>query len=235
MPGAEGAARDPITGDFVFGTFADPGHIYVLGGFPAQTPPVVSLVSPTNGTVFSSPQYVGLTATASQPGGSVSRVDFYVDGNFVESSYNAPYAASPFLYVGPHQLYAVAYGISSSVATSAVVNVTVQALGLIVVVTEPQDSQSFRDCTVIPLRASVSGGIGSVTNLTFYRNGIALGRGTGAPFSLMMTNLGVGTNLITASAADDFGATGTSPALKVIVKLVPTEHRGDSGQRLQRL
>src|SRR5436190_2351919 len=47
---------------------------------PANSPPVVQLTSPTNNASFLAPPSITLSASASDPDGSVTNVDFYVDG-----------------------------------------------------------------------------------------------------------------------------------------------------------
>ena len=51
------------------------------GGGSTNTPPIVSLSSPTSGQTFPASSTMQLAATASDPGGAVSRVEFRVDGN----------------------------------------------------------------------------------------------------------------------------------------------------------
>lgn len=63
------------------------------GGGPAPNePPVVTLTAPTDGQGLNLACPVFLTADASDPDGSVDRVEFYVDGVLLGSDTTAPYA-----------------------------------------------------------------------------------------------------------------------------------------------
>jgi cellulose 1,4-beta-cellobiosidase len=94
------------------------------GTGPSNTPPIVSLTSPTSGASFPSGSTVQLTATASDPGGAVSRVEFRVDGNLVNSDTTSPYSFNVSgLASGPHTAQATAFDNGTpelSTATAAV-------------------------------------------------------------------------------------------------------------------
>ena len=63
------------------------------GGTPANQPPTVSLSLPTG--PFTAPADVPLTATASDPDGTISKVEFYRNGLLVNTDTTAPYALHP--------------------------------------------------------------------------------------------------------------------------------------------
>src|SRR5687768_16415466 len=67
-------ANDPPTAFMLNGVACN-------GGGTSNTPPIVSLSSPTSGQTFVAGSTVQLAASASDPGGLVSRVEFRVDGN----------------------------------------------------------------------------------------------------------------------------------------------------------
>lgn len=90
-------------------------------------PPVVSITSPTDGQVFSTPPgLVPVHATASDVDGTVAKVDFYVDGVFLAVSSNAPFNALLLTNApGPYVLTAVATDDRLATGTSAPVNITI--------------------------------------------------------------------------------------------------------------
>jgi cellulose 1,4-beta-cellobiosidase len=115
------------------GTFSganDPPTAFMLngvacnGGGNSNTPPIVSLSSPTSGQTFPANSTVQLTAAASDPGGLVSRVEFHVDGNLVNSDTTAPYSFNVTgLAAGSHTAQATAFDNGTpalSTATAAV-------------------------------------------------------------------------------------------------------------------
>lgn len=59
---------------------------------PANQPPTVSITSPADGAEFTAPADVTVTASASDPDGSVVRVEFYRNGSLVGSDTTAPYS-----------------------------------------------------------------------------------------------------------------------------------------------
>lgn len=94
------------------------------GGGGGNQAPVVSLTSPTAGSSFASGAAVPLAATASDPDGTVNRVEFLVDGALVGSDTSSPYTFSATgLAVGNHTAQARAFDNGNpalSTTTSAV-------------------------------------------------------------------------------------------------------------------
>jgi chitinase len=93
-------------------------------------PPVVSITSPTIGANFTCGASVQVTASASDPDGFVSRVEFLDNGVRISSDTTAPYSAtwvaSP---AGSHGLTARAIDDAGGSTTSSAVNVTVGSCG----------------------------------------------------------------------------------------------------------
>src|SRR5262249_55617817 len=106
----------------------------VSGMFGPNQPPLVNLDFPTNNTTFIQPSAITLTATASDPDGSVSQVEFLSGTNVLGTATNAPYR---FTWLGValtnYTLRARATDNLGAVATSSAVNVLVLPLDLTVV------------------------------------------------------------------------------------------------------
>src|SRR5207249_11417812 len=91
-------------------------------------PPTVTLTSPANGAVFvADSATIRVSANASDPDGSVSKVEFYLGAKLMTLT-NSPYAFT-WTKIGPgnYTLTAVATDNGGIVATSAPVNITVNA------------------------------------------------------------------------------------------------------------
>src|SRR5258706_513830 len=71
-------------------------------------PPTFAIVSPPNGASFAAPAPVPITATASDPDGSVTNVSFFDGSTFLGRTNNTPYPVTASLALGSHALTAVA-------------------------------------------------------------------------------------------------------------------------------
>lgn len=98
----------------------------VIFAIVVNSPPTVSIVSPANGSAFLFPATFSVISSASDPDGTVTNVQFLVNGsNFVSV------AEAPFFFVmsnavpGNYQFRAIATDNFGLTATSAVVNVDV--------------------------------------------------------------------------------------------------------------
>jgi hypothetical protein len=105
-------------------TTSTPSSITVTA---ANTPPTVSLTSPTDGAIFPWKPTITITATASDPGGAVTRVEFRDGTTVLGQDATAPYSltwrnVSP----GTHVLTARATDNAGAVTTTSAVTITVQ-------------------------------------------------------------------------------------------------------------
>jgi len=92
-------------------------------------PPVVSLTGPSNNASYGSNETVRLSATASDPDGSVSQVDFYAGDLLIGSVSSAPYSVDwSRMNPGVYSLTAVATDNKGISTTSSPVSVTIRAM-----------------------------------------------------------------------------------------------------------
>ncbi|WMJ67773.1 glycosyl hydrolase family 18 protein [Stenotrophomonas sp. 24(2023)] len=97
-------------------------------GSGVNQPPVVTLTSPANGATFSAGSTVTVSANASDPDGSVSKVEFFRNGASFAVATSAPYSASwANASAGSHTLRAVATDNNNATASTATVTITVNA------------------------------------------------------------------------------------------------------------
>lgn len=110
----------PGNGQFVVGDLNEYGRVYMSTagrgivmarriGASTNVPPVVSITSPSNGTTYLKGDNITFTASASDPDGTISLVEFY-DGNILLGSVtSAPYDYTwTNLPAGTHQITAYA-------------------------------------------------------------------------------------------------------------------------------
>ena len=89
-------------------------------------PPTVTLTSPAGGSVYPASANVPLEASASDPGGSVAKVDFYANGTLVGTDTTSPYAVTwPNVPVGTHTLTAEATDNLGSITVSSPISISV--------------------------------------------------------------------------------------------------------------
>ena len=69
-------------------------YLTIMKQVATGVPPSVSITAPAHGTNYTSPQPVTLTADASDSDGTVTQVEFFVNGNSVGVDNQAPYAVS---------------------------------------------------------------------------------------------------------------------------------------------
>jgi Glycosyl hydrolase family 48/Cellulose binding domain/Bacterial Ig domain len=62
------------------------------GGTQQNQPPTADITSPPNGATFTAPADIAVNATATDPDGTVSRVDFFINGNLAGSDSSSPYS-----------------------------------------------------------------------------------------------------------------------------------------------
>src|SRR5437764_593215 len=71
------------------------GVLNAYAAAPAKDqPPAITLTSPTNGGSFVAPATISLAATASDPDGTVVRVDFFQGTTLIGSSTTPPFTAT---------------------------------------------------------------------------------------------------------------------------------------------
>ena len=100
----------------------------VPSGGAANSPPTVSLTSPANGATFEAGSILTLAATASDPDGSVSRVDFLANGTQVGSDDAAPFTVQwGGVAAGSYTLTAVATDNLGATKTSTPITISVGA------------------------------------------------------------------------------------------------------------
>lgn len=102
-------------------------HVYLQVPPPNMTP-VVAIDSPETGTVFQpAPVDIPITASASDPDGSVSKVEFFANGNKIGEDTTAPYSC--LWSQAPKGIYSLTAKVTDNdgaTTTSAAVSITVK-------------------------------------------------------------------------------------------------------------
>jgi RHS repeat-associated protein len=197
-----------------------------------NSPPTVSITSPAGGAVFSAPASFSITATASDPDGTIAKVDFFeaclsgpgcVAGQIaLGTSTAAPYSVSVTnVAAGSHLYGATATDNSGARTQSAQVSVTVNALPT-ASITSPVAGAVFTAPASIAITANAADADGTVAKVDFYQGATLLGTSTAAPYSFAWTGVAAGSYSLTVVATDDRGGTTTSAAVAITVNALPT-------------
>ena len=92
----------------------------------ANQPPTVALTSPTNGSIFTAPATVTLSANASDTDGTISKVEFYNGTTLLNTDTASPYTfAWSNVAAGIYTVKAIAYDNSNASTSSATSTITI--------------------------------------------------------------------------------------------------------------
>jgi hypothetical protein len=179
-------------------------------------PPSITLTSPTNGSTFTLPTLITLSADASElNGGAIQSVGFFANDLFLGRVTNSPYSLVwSNAHQGTYALFARAVDSYGRSTLSAPVHVTVSELRPTVQLVSPTNGATFAPQTNITLLADASEEGGTVQAVSFYANGHSLGSVSNAPYSLVWSNVPAGFYFLLAVASDQASHHAySSPAL----------------------
>lgn len=194
-------------------------HTITIENAVNQAPEIV-ITSPTNGEVFSDPASVTISADASDPDGTVSRVEFFIDGTSVANISTAPYTYTSTFNVGSYDVQAVAYDDQLLATYTNILTFTVEEdINQLpsVSITNPSNGATLIEGQNITITADASDADGSVSMVEFFVNGTLLGGDLTAPYSILWNNLTVGNYDVFAIATDNENGVTTSTYVNVTV------------------
>jgi hypothetical protein len=186
----------------------------------ANKAPTVALTSPASGATYSAGASVAIAATASDPDGAITKVDFFRGGSaLIGTATSMPYEVVwPNVAAGTYSLTARAYDNRNGTATSAPVTIVVSNnLPPAVTLTSPAQGSFYAAGEPIPMAATATDPDGSITRIEFADGAAAIGSATSAPFAMTWTGATPGTHAIIARATDDRGGVGSSQSIDIMV------------------
>ncbi len=188
-------------------------EVFASGGVGNQ-PPMVSITSPNEGENFTAGDTINIEANASDPDGSIVRVQFYKGTTLLSEDNSAPYSYSwNNVAAGSHSIIAKAYDDKGASATSTI-SISVTGVGgnelPTVVITSPAQGETFTAGSNIAISANASDSDGSVNRVAFYNGTNLLGEDANAPYSYNWTNVSAGSYTITVKAFDNENGEGSS-------------------------
>jgi chitodextrinase len=192
--------------------------------FALNQSPTVSITSPVGGTTFISGNTVTINANASDADGSVTKVEFYVDGTKIGEDATSPYSFDWSATTGIHSLTTVSIDNSGATQTSVAVSITVDNPNQIptVSITAPVNDAVFTAPASITIKATASDADGSISKVDFYNGTTLLGSDNTSPYSFAWSNVTSGAYVITAKATDNQGAVRTSAEVNITIDAPPS-------------
>jgi|RhiMethySRZTD1v2_1073278.scaffolds.fasta_scaffold01501_3 serine protease len=194
-----------------------------LNAGATNSSPSVALTSPSAGQSFTVPAVINVAATAADNDGSVTGVDFYVDGTLIGGDTAAPFAITWDATAGSHTFTAVAVDDDGATTTSAPVTVSVQSAPVnaapTVSITSPADGSTVVAGATVTVMASAADADG-IARVEFFVGSTLIGTDSspGDGYSAPWRPTTQGVYSVTARAFDTKGNATTSAPVRVRVK-----------------
>lgn len=188
--------------------------------------PSVNLSAPANGSIFQQGQTINLTANASDPDGSIAKVEFYQDGQLIGEASDAPFDYQlGFTPPGIYSFTAKAFDNKGASKISSAISVTVNAQPF-AFLSSPANNSIFHGTGNLILLARVGDTDDAIRKVAFLQNGVKIGEDSIAPYSLSLSNLAPGPYFFAVQAFDSRGGSGVSTPAAVLVNAVPVVQIG---------
>jgi len=197
---------------------------------PIGQPPVVNLLTPTNNTQVVPNAAVSLASTAVSSGGSITSVQYYVNGNPALVNGGNAITSAPYTTTfvptasGSYTIDAIATDDRGNSRVSSSATLTAAFATPTIVFTSPNPNATARATPNVPITlaatATVQTGTGAAVLLVeFLLDGVQIGADTTAPynFSWIPTTAQLGTHVLTARVTDTYSQTAVSAPLTVNV------------------
>jgi alpha-tubulin suppressor-like RCC1 family protein len=186
----------------------------------ANLPPVVELTAPQNGSVFTASASILLTASASDPDGTIAKVEFYQGETKLGESTSAPFEYSwSDVPVGSYVFKARTYDNSGAFSESATVSAVVSEAQDVPVVEliSPVNGAHFSAPATINMTATASSAGSGIDWVDFYI-GNDYYYSSGSPYEFTWRNVPPGTYTLKARAYDLNGSFADSLVSAIIIE-----------------
>ncbi len=184
-------------------------------------PPTVSITSPADLSKINDGYPMNLSAVASDPDGTVSKVQYFEGFNIVGESTYAPFTVSiPFTVAGKHTYLAKAIDNKNSVAFSAPLTLDIPHLNDLpkCKLTSPKEGAIYGADRQALLQAEASDLETAIKKVEFYVDGQLVSTGTTAPYSFRMSVLPAGNHEVHVKAFDMDNASALSDTIHFSVE-----------------
>jgi len=192
----------------------------------ANQTPYITITSPTKSLTFVAPTTITIEASASDPDGAVTKVEFYNSDTKLGEKTAPPYNITwKNVYEGTYPIYAIATDNAGAKTVSETVTIIVEKSAAIV-----------NKLPIVNLKYSSHGNIvnpkkhdnilltaeaydldGNITNVEFKSGNTSLAIVYTAPYEYTIQNIDTGTYIVTAIATDNRGASTASTPIEIYV------------------
>jgi RHS repeat-associated protein len=185
----------------------------------SNVPPVVAMTSPAAGSTFAAPATIPLAASVSDPGDTITRVEYYSGSTLIVTLTTAPYSYSwTGRGVGSYSVTVRATDSNGVTSTSSPVNFSVVSnQPPAVSIASPASGSRYDPPATISLTANASDTDGSVSTVEYFQGSTKIGNGAGSNWAFNWGGVPVGTYSVTARATDNGGAVTVSAPVAVNV------------------
>jgi gliding motility-associated-like protein len=182
--------------------------------------PTVAITGPSNNATFTAGGTITVTATASAPGGSVAKVEFFSGTTKIGEDLTNPYSfAWTNVSAGTVILTAKVTDNTNNVATSSQVNIVINTNALPTIsITSPTDNSVFKKGEPITIVATAADANGTITKVEFFDGTTKLGEDLTSPYSFIWNKATAGVKVLTAKVTDNQNAIAISAAVNVTVQ-----------------
>ena len=186
-----------------------------LGQCGANQAPVITLLSPADGSILPVNDSAVFKAQATDVDGQINQVEFFLDSQSVGVATQPPYQINWQTVAGQYQVRAIATDNQGAMSTPAVAQITVrdgmENLPPTVELLSPQNNAQFKQGEIVRISADAKDRDGEIKSVEFWINSALLATDTIAPYEYDW-QAEVGKQQLKVVASDDKGATATALA-----------------------
>ncbi|PVY38664.1 Ig-like domain-containing protein, partial [Pontibacter virosus] len=183
--------------------------------------PVVAITSPKQNATFTAPANVVIDAEASDPDGSVAKVEFFSGDIKLGEDDTSPYSYTwAGVVAGTYQITARAIDNRNGTTTTEFITITVSEQvnqALVVAISSPADGANFTAPATLKIVATASDADGTVVKVEFFEGETLLGEDSTSPYEYEWSNVAAGNYQISAVATDDRSGVTTSEIISIVV------------------
>jgi hypothetical protein len=187
---------------------------------PVNQLPVITITAPLGGSTYVEPATVIIEASASDPDGTISQVEFYNGNILLGSDASSPYSFTwSSVTSGSYNITARAVDNNGGIVTSSPVSITVNGnQPSVITITSPVDNSSITG-TSVTISVSATDPDGSITLVEYYDGTTLIGSSSSQPYSYTWDNPPAGIHVITVRVTDSNGGVTTSSPSTFIVQI----------------